>query len=82
DYAIQLRDLYSQQIDIRMNRVMTILTVLSTIFMPLTLIAGWYGMNFHYMPEFSYRYSYPILIVVCIIIVGSMLYYFKKKKWL
>ena len=71
-----------QQIDIRMNRVMTILTVLSTIFMPLTLIAGWYGMNFRYMPELNWPWSYPIVFVVCIVIVVACLVFFKKKKWL
>ena len=69
-------------INIEQNEIVKIFSVAAVIFLPATLIASVYGMNFHYMPEFSYRYSYPILIVVCIIIVGSMLYYFKKKKWL
>jgi magnesium transporter len=61
---------------------MTILTVVTTIFMPLTLIVGWYGMNFRYMPELNQYYAYPILIVICILIVLVLLYYFKRKKWL
>ena len=51
DYTIQLNDLYQSQLDVKQNRIMTVLTVVTTIFMPLTLIVGWYGMNFKYMPE-------------------------------
>ena len=51
DYTMQLRDLYKAQLDLKQNRIMTVLTVVTTIFMPLTLIVGWYGMNFHFMPE-------------------------------
>ena len=61
---------------------MTVLTVVTTIFMPLTLIVGWYGMNFRYMPELENRWSYPIVIVVSILIVIGSLLFFKKKKWL
>ena len=50
DYTIQLNDLYQSQLDVKQNRIMTVLTVVTTIFMPLTLIVGWYGMNFKYMP--------------------------------
>ena len=51
DYTMQLRDLYKAHLDLKQNRIMTVLTVVTTIFMPLTLIVGWYGMNFKYMPE-------------------------------
>lgn len=61
---------------------MTLLTVVTTIFMPLTLIAGWYGMNFKYMPEFEWRLGYPVVILVSILIVIFCLILFKKKKWL
>ncbi len=50
--------------------------------MPLTLIAGWYGMNFKYMPELEYKWAYPAVIVVSIVIVIVSLLFFKKKKWL
>ena len=50
--------------------------------MPLTLIAGWYGMNFKYMPELEYKVSYPIVFIISIIIVIISLIFFKKKKWL
>ena len=61
---------------------MTLLTVITSIFMPLTLIAGWYGMNFKYMPELDYKSAYPIVIGVSIAIVVVCLIFFKKKKWL
>ncbi len=82
DYTIQIRDLYKAHLDIKQNRIMTVLTVVTTIFMPLTLIAGWYGMNFVYMPELAWRWSYLVVIIVSIIIVIVSLWFFKKKKWL
>ena len=82
DYTMQLRDLYKAHLDIKQNRIMTVLTVVTTIFMPLTLIVGWYGMNFRYMPELDNRWSYPIVIIVSILIVIGSLLFFKKKKWL
>ena len=82
DHTIQVRDLYSAQLDARQNRTMTLLTVVTTIFMPLTLIAGWYGMNFRYMPELTWRLGYPAVIVVSLLIVIFCLIFFKKKKWL
>ena len=82
DYTMQLRDLYKAQLDIKQNRIMTVLTVVTTIFMPLTLIAGWYGMNFRVMPELNWEWSYPVVIAVSIAIVIGSLLFFKKKKWL
>ena len=82
DYTMQLRDLYKAQIDVKQNRIMTVLTVVTTIFMPLTLIAGWYGMNFRFMPELEWKWSYPVVIGVCVLIAVGSLLFFKKKKWL
>ena len=82
DFSIQIRDLYQSQLDVKQNRTMALLTVITTIFMPLTLIAGWYGMNFKYMPELEYKWAYPAVIAVSIIIVIVSLLFFKKKKWL
>lgn len=82
DYTAQIRELYQSQLDIKQNRIMTILTIVTTIFMPLTLIAGWYGMNFKYMPELEFKASYPIVILISIIIVVISLIFFRKKKWL
>ena len=82
DYTMQLRDLYKAHLDIKQNRIMTVLTVVTTIFMPLTLIAGWYGMNFHFMPELNWKWSYPVVIILSIAIAVGSLLFFKKKKWI
>ena len=82
DFSIQIRDLYQSQLDIKQNRIMALLTIITSIFMPLTLIAGWYGMNFRYMPELEYKWAYPAVIAVSIVIVIVSLVFFKKKKWL
>ena len=82
DYTMQVRDLYHAQLEVRQNRIMTLLTVVTTIFMPLTLIAGWYGMNFRYMPELEWRFGYPVVIAVSIAVAVGCLLFFKKKKWL
>ena len=82
DHAAQLRDIYQSHLDIKQNRIMTVLTIVTTIFMPLTLIAGWYGMNFKYMPELESGWGYPVTIIVSVLIVLGSLLFFKKKKWL
>ena len=82
DYIMQLRDLSQSELAVRQNHIMTILTVITAIFMPLTLIAGWYGMNFRYMPELEWKFSYPAVFIVCLLIAVLSLWYFKKKKWL
>ena len=82
DHTMQVRDFYHAQLEVRQNRIMTLLTVVTTIFMPLTLIAGWYGMNFRYMPELEWRLGYPVVIVVSILVVVFCLLFFRKKKWL
>ncbi len=82
DYTVQIRDLYKSHLDLKQNRIMTVLTVITSIFMPLTLIVGWYGMNFKYMPELDWRWSYPIVGGVCLLIVVISLIMFKKNKWL
>ena len=82
DYTMQVRDLHNAQLEVSQNRIMTLLTVVTTIFMPLTLIVGWYGMNFRYMPELEWRFGYPIVIAVSAAVVVFCLILFKKKKWL
>ena len=82
DYTMQVRDLYHAQLEVRQNRIMTLLTVVTTIFMPLTLIVGWYGMNFRYMPELEWRFGYPVVIAVSLAVVIACLLFFKRKKWL
>ena len=80
DHTMQVRDLYHAQLEVRQNRIMTLLTIVTTIFMPLTLIVGWYGMNFRYMPELEWRFGYPVVIGMSIFIAIACLLFFKKKK--
>jgi len=75
-------DIYLSSVSNRLNSVMKVLTIIATIFMPLTFIAGIYGMNFKYMPELEWRWGYPAIWLIVMIIGISMLIYFKKKKWL
>ena len=82
EYVVQLRDLVQVQMDVTQNRIMTLLTVITSIFLPLTLIAGWYGMNFKYMPELESKFGYPAVILVSVAIVVACIWYFKKKKWM
>lgn len=81
EYSQEIRDLRKDMIDMKQNDVNTAIAVFTTIFLPLNLIAGWYGMNFRYMPELQYRYSYFIVIAISISIVIGMLLYFKKRNW-
>ena len=76
-----LVELNISNVSYRLNEVMKVLTIISTIFIPLTFLAGVYGMNFKYMPELNKQWSYPLLWVIMLIIAVSMIYYFKKKKW-
>ena len=82
DMASGMLDLYMNSISNKMNNVMKVLTVISTIFIPLTFIAGIYGMNFKYMPELDWEYGYPTLLVVMFILFIGMMIYFKRKHWL
>lgn len=77
-----LLDIYLSSVNNRMNEVMKLLTIIATIFMPVTFIAGIYGMNFRYMPELSWKWGYPVVLVVMAGIVTGMILYFKRKKWL
>lgn len=77
-----LTDFYMSTVSNRMNEVIKTLTIMSTIFIPLTFLVGVYGMNFTYMPEIDQPYAYPIVWIVMILIALGMLIYFKLKKWL
>lgn len=74
-------DIYLSSLTNRMNEIIKVLTIIATIFMPVTFIASIYGMNFHYMPELSWKWSYPIVLVVMGTIVVTMLLYFRRKNW-
>ena len=81
EYCTQLQSLFQSEIDIRQNRIMQILTIVTTIFLPLSLLAGWYGMNFSYMPELKLKYAYPTVIGISVLIVVGSLVVFKRKKY-
>ena len=80
--TISLIDLYLNSIANNLNQVMKILSIIGTIFLPLTFITSLYGMNFKDMPELNSPYGYPVVIGIMLIIAGVMLTFFKKKKWL
>lgn len=82
DMLSGMLDIYLSSLSNRMNEVMKILTIIATIFIPLTFLAGVYGMNFHYMPELSWKWGYPVLWCVMITIGLFMFSFFRKKKWL
>jgi magnesium transporter len=82
DIISGMMDLYLSTISNKMNEVMKVLTIIATIFIPLTFVAGIYGMNFKFMPELEWKWSYLVLWILLILIFVSMLFYFKRKKWL
>jgi len=82
DMVTGMLDIYLSTVSNRLNAVMKVLTIIATIFMPLTFIAGVYGMNFKYMPELEWRYGYGMIWGLMIGIGLSMIFYFRKKKWL
>ncbi len=81
EYLDQIRQAYEAQVDIEQNSLMRFFTVVTSIFLPLTLIAGWYGMNLM-MPEFKWPYGYPFVIALSAAIVGFMIWLFRRNKWL
>lgn len=82
DMVSGMLDIYLSSLSNRMNAVMKVLTIIATIFIPLTFVAGIYGMNFEYMPELKWRYGYGIIWLVFMVIAAIMVIYFKRKKWL
>jgi len=79
---VQVREAYMAALDYSANRIMKVFTVVTTIFLPLTLIVGWYGMNFRYMPELTSRFGYPSVIILSVMVVILGLLFFKKKNLL
>jgi magnesium transporter len=82
DMVSGMLDIYLSSVSNRMNEVMKVLTIIATIFIPLTLIAGIYGMNFQYMPELGWRWGYPMVWLIMLVIGALMLVYFRRKRWL
>ena len=80
EYSTQVREVYQAQIEIRQNKIMKSLTIVTAIFLPLTLIAGWYGMNFA-MPELQWAFGYPAVAVLCAAVAAFCLWFFKKKHY-
>jgi magnesium transporter len=82
DIISGMLDIYLSSVSYRLNEIMKVLTIIATIFIPLTFLSGWYGMNFKTMPELDWKYGYVMVICVAISIVVTMLVYFKRKRWL
>jgi magnesium transporter len=76
-----LVEIFMSNISLKQNEVMKTLTIIATIFIPLTFVAGIYGMNFEYMPELTWKYGYPSIWVLFIVTTALMVYYFKRKRW-
>ena len=75
-------NIYSTNVNNRINEVMKVLTIFASIFIPLTFLAGIYGMNFEYIPELGFKYSYLIFWIVVVCVAGGLLIFFRRKKWL
>lgn len=82
DMVSGILDIYLSSVSNKMNEVMKVLTIIATIFIPLTFIAGIYGMNFEFMPELKWHWGYPLVWFVMMIILVGMLIYFRRKNWL
>jgi len=82
DMLSGMLDIYLSSVSYRMNGIMKVLTVIATIFMPLTFIVGLYGMNFKYMPELEWHWGYPAVLLLMVLITVGMLIFFRRKKWL
>lgn len=82
DVLSGILDIYLSSISNRMNEIMKVLTIIATLFIPLTFVVGIYGMNFQYMPELKWIWGYPVVLSVMLIIVIVMLVFFRRKKWM
>lgn len=80
--VMQLREAYQSQVDIEANQLMRLFTVVSTIFLPLTVVTGWFGMNFRNMPELYWEYGYPMVAILSVLVTGGIIFYCKKHKYL
>lgn len=81
ELASSLMDVYLSSVSNRMNEIMKVLTVISTLFIPITFVVGLYGMNFKYMPELEWRWGYPLVWLVMLAIEASLVYFFWKRGW-
>lgn len=82
DMVSGLQDIYMSSVSNSMNEVMKVLTIIATIFIPLTFIAGIYGMNFEHMPELKYQWAYPGVWLVMVVVAIVMVVFFRRKRWM
>ncbi len=82
DLITGMLDIYLSSVSNKMNEIMKVLTIFASIFIPLTFVVGIYGMNFEFMPELKWKWSYPVLWLVFIAITMGLLRFFHKKRWL
>ena len=80
EYITQVREAYQAQVDIEQNQIMKVFTVITAVFLPLTLIVGWYGMNLQ-MPEYGWSFGYPFAIILSVVVCIGCMVIFKLKKW-
>ena len=82
EIAAGLNDLYMSAVSNRRNEIMKVLTIMASFFIPITFVAGVYGMNFNWLPELGWKYSYPVFWLVCLTIAGSLAYFFWRRGWI
>lgn len=82
EYVLQIREMYQSQIDISQNHMMNMLTVVTSLFLPLSILVGWYGMNFAHMPELTWKYGYVAMAAISALIIILEVIFFRKKKLL
>ena len=82
ELVAQLREAYQSQLAIQQNDLMRVFTIVTVLFLPLTLITGWFGMNFVNMPELQSEWGYPAIIAASVLLVAGLLWFFRHKKWL
>ncbi len=82
DMLAGMLDIYLSSLSNRLNETMKVLAIIATLFIPLTFLAGVYGMNFKYMPELSWPWGYPAVLGIMAVVAGCMLWFFRRKKWL
>lgn len=80
EYVSDIRNAYQAETDLRLNKTMQVLTIITVVVLPLTLIAGWYGMNLN-MPEYSLPFAYPAVLILSAAVIAACVWYFKKHKW-
>jgi magnesium transporter len=82
DIVSGMLDIYMSSVSMRLNEIMKVLTIIATIFIPLTFVAGWYGLNFKDMTELGWRWGYPMVIAISLAVAGGMIVFFRRKKWI